>query len=139
MPLVESKRFWVKPLTINAAVNFIIYEAAFYALYWSNPEMASTSAWRFLLLISLAVGAFVACLPALSRYENDEIRIHGKRNLTLYVPIISVCIFTVFYAFYSFVNWSPFFNPYFLSSFCFFYLFSVPVVGFAMFKLLYDK
>lgn len=139
MPLVESKRFWVKPLKINAAVNFIIYEAVFYALYWLNPALASNSIWRVLLLVSLVAGAFVACLPAMAREQSEDIRIRGERNLTLYVPVISVTIFVIMYVFFSFFSWSLSFDRDVLTTFCLFYLVSVPVIGFGMAKIFYNR
>lgn len=138
MPLVESKRFWVKPLKLNAAVNFIIYEAVFYALYWSNPALASNSLWRVLLLVSLVAGAFVACVPAIARQQSEDIRIRGERNLTLYVPLISVSIFVILYVLFSFFTWSLSFDRDDLTIFCLFYLVSVPVISFGMGKTLYD-
>jgi len=79
MPLADSQRFWVKPLQLNAVVNFIIYEAVFYALYWSSPEMADNKTWRVLLLASLAAGALIAFLPAYVRYESEEMVIYEKQ------------------------------------------------------------
>ena len=139
MPLVESKRFWVKPLKLNAVVNFIIYEAVFYGLYWSSPALVSNGIWRMLLLVALVVGAFVACLPAIARQESENIRIHGEPNLTVYVPVYSVCAFIFFYLLYSLYNWSLLFDRDVLASFCAFYLFSVPVLGFTLAKLFYNN
>lgn len=106
MPLVESKRFFSRPITIYAVLQMSAYLIIFYNLYALNKTVMSGPWWRVSTLIVIVAGLYSALSPALLREENKAIRMNNDSNPIYFVPVAAVLMGVVYLLAKSYYFWS---------------------------------
>jgi len=104
MALVDSKKYWTKPLIAFAVMQFVFSMIVWWVWYKNTPTF-NPVIWRIGFLIGLFTSLTTSILPAAMRNRCDDIRLGGKTNFAYFSVLVPFIVFFLYKAFISYYHW----------------------------------